>query len=164
MPQLDFAHYPFLSQIFWLFFSFGLLYIVISQIVVPRIEEILDMRSSTINLSLSEADKIKNDALASTTNYENSLEDAKNKAKELIADTNEEIEKNYAVAHKELDRILYRKEKEFKERTAELKGSIVAEVVSLSTELSAYIISNLSDVVVDHEKIEQKVKQQVKDI
>ena len=52
MPQLDFEHYPFLSQFFWLFTSFIILYICAAKIILPRISKIMEVRDNTIKNAL----------------------------------------------------------------------------------------------------------------
>ena len=63
MPQLEFLTYPFVSQIFWLFFSFALLYLFATKLIIPRISSIKSNRSDTIDSALDKANQIKNEAL-----------------------------------------------------------------------------------------------------
>jgi len=59
MPQLDFANYPFISQIFWLALSFFVLYIYSAKIILPRISKTIEMRDRTIKTALREAEDAK---------------------------------------------------------------------------------------------------------
>lgn len=75
MPQLDTGTFP--SQIFWILFGFLALYIFISKVVTPSIEETFGNRMShvdslidTANQLKSEARKLENDSFIALENAE----------------------------------------------------------------------------------------------
>ena len=73
MPQLDFANYPFISQIFWLLTSFIILYIAVSKVILPRISQIIEKREISIKNALENAEKLKNEATSFVTDYGNHI-------------------------------------------------------------------------------------------
>ncbi|MBQ7413091.1 MAG: hypothetical protein IJV07_02305 [Alphaproteobacteria bacterium] len=54
MPQFDTSVY--LAQIFWLFISFGFLYLMMSRLICPMIEEVLSERERCIQQTLNQAE------------------------------------------------------------------------------------------------------------
>ncbi len=57
MPQLNPEYW--ISQIFWLIIVFSSLYIVLSQIILPKISESLETRKSQVLQHLEQAEKFK---------------------------------------------------------------------------------------------------------
>ena len=56
MPQFDINTYY--SQIFWLVFTFSLLYIFVCKFIVPKIEKVLNNRQSNIQDNITKADDL----------------------------------------------------------------------------------------------------------
>jgi F-type H+-transporting ATPase subunit b len=58
MPQLDPSSY--ISQVFWLFISFSLLYLFVKYWFLPRIQSSFVARETKINKLIAEAENLKN--------------------------------------------------------------------------------------------------------
>ncbi|MGX6959954.1 MAG: ATP F0F1 synthase subunit B' [Rickettsia endosymbiont of Pentastiridius leporinus] len=56
MPQFDIGTYY--SQIFWLVVTFGLLYVFVSRLIVPKAEKIINNRKINIEKNVESADKL----------------------------------------------------------------------------------------------------------
>ena len=56
MPQLEVSTY--ISQIFWLIVSFGLLYYLLSRKALPKVAEILETRADRVRSDLDEAQRL----------------------------------------------------------------------------------------------------------
>lgn len=84
MPQLDFAHYPFLSQFFWLFISFIALYISSAKVILPRISKTMEMRDNTVKNALQEAESLKKESDSFLTEFQESITDAQTEANRII--------------------------------------------------------------------------------
>ena len=56
MPQLDPEFW--ISQIFWLVLTFGVLYIVLSKLILPKISANLELRKSQIQENIEAAEKL----------------------------------------------------------------------------------------------------------
>ena len=55
MPQLDPEFW--ISQIFWLTLTFGILYVVLSKLILPKISANLELRKSQIQENIEAAEK-----------------------------------------------------------------------------------------------------------
>ena len=75
MPQLNPEYW--ISQIFWLIIIFASLYIVLSQIILPKISESLETRKSQVLQHLEQAEKFKEESEKKIQEYDNILNEAK---------------------------------------------------------------------------------------
>ena len=62
MPQLDFSNPLIIAQIVWLLIIFGLLYFVLSNYALPRVESVLEERARRIASDLEAAQAMKAEA------------------------------------------------------------------------------------------------------
>ncbi|MGJ8571830.1 MAG: F0F1 ATP synthase subunit B [Hoeflea sp.] len=76
----------FASQLLWLAITFGLFYMLMSKVIVPRIGGILEHRRDRIAQDLDEANRLKEEADNAIAAYEQELADARKKAT-AIAET-----------------------------------------------------------------------------
>jgi F-type H+-transporting ATPase subunit b len=84
MPQLDTS--SFISQIFWLVISFGILYFMIAKFVHPPTKKILDLRKTNIAHDLHTAEKLNKEAESIKEQCELLLDQAKKEAKSILLD------------------------------------------------------------------------------
>ena len=69
MPQLNPEFW--ISQIFWLTLSFGILYIVLSKLILPKISANLELRKSQIQENIEAAEKQREESETKIKEYEN---------------------------------------------------------------------------------------------
>ena len=60
MPQLNPEFW--ISQIFWLTLTFGILYIILSKLILPKISSNLELRKSQIQENIEAAEKQREDS------------------------------------------------------------------------------------------------------
>ena len=92
MPQLNPEYW--VSQIFWLIIVFASLYIVLSQIILPKISESLETRKSQVLQHLEQAEKFKEESEKKIQEYDNILNEAKNQAKKIMNESRKKINQN----------------------------------------------------------------------
>ena len=92
MPQLNPEYW--ISQIFWLIIIFASLYIVLSQIILPKISESLETRKSQVLQHLEQAEKFKEESEKKIQEYDNILNEAKNQAKKKMNESRKKINQN----------------------------------------------------------------------
>src|ERR1700752_307383 len=78
LPQLDVETYP--GQLFLLVITFGLLFVLLSRVALPRIAGSMAARKNRIEGYLGAAEQSKKDASAALAQYEAALAQARNKA------------------------------------------------------------------------------------
>jgi F-type H+-transporting ATPase subunit b len=94
LPQLDTTLYP--EQLFWLAVTFGVLYLLMAYVALPRVASAKDNRSKVIASELDTARKASDAAKASVVTLEKSLAEARDKA---MAKTNAQMSEAAAEAY-----------------------------------------------------------------
>ena len=89
MPQLNPEFW--ISQIFWLIITFGVLFIVLTKVILPKISDNLETRKSQILENIETADKQKEESQKKIDEYEKIILDSKIKAKNYFNEAREKI-------------------------------------------------------------------------
>ena len=166
MPQLNPEFW--ISQIFWLIITFGILFIVLTKVILPKISDNLETRKSQILENIETADKQKEESQKKIDEYEKIILDSKLKAKSYFSEAREkildDINKKRTVLEKDLDEEISEVEKELsdlKQKSGEKINKIAAET---SAELIKELIgeevnsSSIAAIVEDQSKINRERK------
>ena len=144
MPQLNPEYW--VSQIFWLIIVFTSLYIILSQIILPKISESLETRKSQILQHLNQAEKFKKESEKKIQEYENILNEAKNQAKKIMNETrkklNQDINKKKNQLDKEIKKEIHATEEEIKI----LKNNSINNINKIAIETSTEIVKSIMEV------------------
>lgn len=89
MPQLDVSTFP--SQLFWLAITFGLLFLVMWRVAMPKIGSVIEARRHRIEGDLNTAEKLRGESNAALAAYEASLVQARARANVLAAENHKKI-------------------------------------------------------------------------
>jgi len=89
MPQLDPSYFS--GQLFWLGVSFVILYLILSQVAIPRVQKIFDSRQQTMEEKLAKANAYRDQAEALLTDYEATLGRARGEAHERYRAVTQEV-------------------------------------------------------------------------
>ena len=100
MPQLDFSFY--FGQIFWLFISFGLLFVAMKFWLLPPLVEILHKREEKIKYILRQADKLSAQAERVQKSYQQYIDEAHQYSVRVLQTAHDEIEDAYEIQEKNL--------------------------------------------------------------
>jgi F-type H+-transporting ATPase subunit b len=141
LPQMDTSTFP--SQIFWLAVTFGLLFIVLSRVTLPRIAGAISDRRNRIDGDLATADKAQKTASEALKSYEAHLAQARTRALALADENrkriNGEIEGIKQAADKEAQTAMNAAEA----RIAAERTKAGASVVQSAAEAATAIVSRL---------------------
>lgn len=88
MPQFDFAIFP--SQVFWLVVTFGVLYLLLARLALPKIADALETRQRKIDDDLERATEIEQQAKEVMAAYEAALDKARDEALSVVRKSSEE--------------------------------------------------------------------------
>ena len=147
MPQFEPS--SFASQIFWLVVSFGLLYLLMSKIALPRIADILEVRQDRIAADLDRADALRREAEEARAAYELALTDARSEAQKLLENAADQAQ---AEAQRQLDALderLAAKVREAEAGIAAAKTAAMADLATLATETAEAATTKLVGAPVD---------------
>ena len=160
MPQLNPEFW--ISQIFWLIITFGILFIVLTKIILPKISDNLETRKSQILENIEIADKQKEESQKKIDEYEKIILDSKVKAKNYFNEAREkildDINKKRAALEKDLDEEIDEVEKEL----SDLKNKSGEKINKIAAETSAELIKELIGEEVNSSSIAAIVENQSK--
>ena len=160
MPQLNPEFW--ISQIFWLIITFGILFIVLTKVILPKISDNLETRKSQILENIETADKQKEESQKKINEYEKIILESKIKAKNYFNDAREkileDINKKRAALEKDLDDEISSTENEL----SEFKKSSGDKVIKIAAETSAELIKELIGEGVNSSSIAAIVEDQAK--
>ena len=156
MPQLNPEYW--ISQIFWLIIIFASLYIVLSQIILPKISESLETRKSQVLQHLGQAEKFKEESEKKIQEYDNILNEAKNQAKKIMNESRKKINQNISEKknqiNKEIEKEIYAAEEEIKI----LKKNSINNINKIAIETSTEIVKSIMEVELNKSSISTIVK------
>ena len=126
MPQLDIS--TFLPQIVWLIITFGVLYILMAKLALPRIGSILEQRQNRIEDNLGMAQNLKRESEADAKAYEAAIVEAREQARSSIQLTIKEMSEQSQRRQSELNDRLVAELKSAEERIGEAKKKAMSNI------------------------------------
>ncbi|PCI89063.1 MAG: ATP F0F1 synthase subunit B' [Hyphomicrobiales bacterium] len=159
MPQLDFSTY--LPQIFWLFVTFGVLYIAMAKIALPRIGEVIEERRDRIAADLDKAERLRGETDEAIAAYEKALGDARAKAHDIAQTTRDKLSVKADARRKKVEAKLATQMAEAEAKIATMTDNAMAEVGEISTATVASLVNALLGEDADKKKISKAVKAQL---
>ena len=133
----------FASQIVWLVIAFGLLYLLMSKIALPRIAGILADRSSKISADVAAAQRAKADSDAAVAAYETSLARARAKAQSIAGETRAAVTAETDVTRKTLEAELSAKLAAAEAQITATKTAALGSVNGIAVEAASAIVEQL---------------------
>ncbi|WP_245615700.1 F0F1 ATP synthase subunit B [Afifella pfennigii] len=134
----------FLSQLIWLAVFFGLLYLLLSRVALPRVATILEERNDRIADDLAEAEKLKRESEEAVAAYEQALAEARAKAHGIAQEARDKAKAEADAERSKVEADLEGKLAEAEERITEVKEKALAEVDAIAKETTQAIVSSLS--------------------
>jgi F-type H+-transporting ATPase subunit b len=141
-PPMDATTYP--SQIFWLVVFFGLLYVLMSRLALPRMAQVLERRHATISGDLSKASALKTETEAAIQSYEKALADARAGAQAIASETRARIAGEVEAERAALDKTLAAKIADAETRIASSKSQAMKDVGDVAADTAAEIVVQLT--------------------
>jgi len=141
MPQLNPEFW--ISQIFWLTLTFGILYIVLSKLILPKISANLELRKSQIQENIEAAEKQREDSESKLKEYEEIILKSKSDAKNIFKETREKALKDINLKRETLEKQIDEEIKKAEEEIKELKKTAPEKINKIAIETSSEILKNL---------------------
>jgi F-type H+-transporting ATPase subunit b len=140
-PPFDAANYP--SQLLWLAITFGLFYLFLKKVVLPRLGGILEVRRDRIAQDLDTAARMKGEADAAVAAYEQELAEARGKANRIAQDARDGAKANAEAERRRVEAGLDEKLSGAEARIAAIKSSAMQDVGAIAEEAAAAIVQEL---------------------
>jgi F-type H+-transporting ATPase subunit b len=140
-PPFDPTTFP--SQILWLVITFGLFYIFLKRVVMPRLAGVLDTRSSRIFQDIDQANKLKNEADAAVAAYEQALAEAKANANTIGQQARDAAKADAEASRKKVEAGLDAKLAEAESRIASIRSAAMKDVGAIAESTAGAIMEQL---------------------
>jgi len=151
MPQLNPEFW--ISQIFWLTLTFGILYIILSKFILPKISDNLESRKSQILENIEAAEKQRENSEEKLKEYEEIVSKSKLEAKNIFnlarEKTLKDIGSKKEVLDKQIDDEIGKAENEIKE----LQNSAAEKINKIAIDTSSELIQKLIGAEVNNSSI-----------
>ena len=147
LPQLDASTYA--PQVIWLAITFGVLYVLMAKVALPRIGHVLEERRHKIDQNLKMAESLKGEAEAAAAAYEGALADARARAGTVLSDVREGAASDAAGRQAELGAHLHADIQEAEAGIAAARDKAVAGIRDVAAEVAHSAAEKLAGETVD---------------
>ena len=151
MPQLNPEFW--ISQIFWLTLTFGILYVVLSKLILPKISANLELRKSQIQENIEAAEKQRESSETKLKEYDEIIQKSKLEAKNIFKDASEkalkDINSKKEILDKQIDEEISNAEKEIQT----LKKGAAEKINKIARETSSDLLKKLIGAEVNNSSI-----------
>ena len=138
MPQLNPLDWA--PQLIWLVITFGILYLLMKWVALPKIGSVIEMRQGRIAGDLEAADKLRRETQEAIAAYEQALAEAKARAHGIAQEARNKLKDEVAAERAALERDLAAKSAEAEARILEAKVSALKDVTAVASETAAEIV------------------------
>jgi len=141
MPQLNPEFW--VSQIFWLIITFGILYIVLSKLILPKISTNLELRKSQISDNIEAADKQREESKSKLKEYDEIISKSKTETKNIFNQAREKALKNINAKKEILDKQIDEEIKKAEDEINKLRQSAPEKITKIAIEISSQLIQKI---------------------
>ena len=141
MPQLNPEFW--VSQIFWLTITFGILYIILSKLILPKISDNLESRKLQISDNIEAADKQRKESEAKSKEYEEIIYKGKSDAKNIFNEAREKALKDINAKKEVLDKQIDEEIKKAESEINQLRKDAPAKINKIAIETASEITKKL---------------------
>ena len=151
MPQLNPEFW--ISQIFWLILTFGILYIVLSKLILPKISANLESRKSKILENIEAAEKQREDSEVKLKEYDEIIYKSKLESRNIFNEARKkalkDINSKKELLDKQIDKEIAKAEQDIKS----FKDSAPNKINKIAIETSSELIQKLIGTEVNNSSI-----------
>jgi F-type H+-transporting ATPase subunit b len=141
MPQLDFT--TFLPQLFWLFISLSVLYLMLSKIALPRISDVIEERKDTITDDLDEAKSLSIEAQNVVEDLRIKLDEAKIQSQKNLMDERQRNLEKISLKRKVFEDIVSYDILSSVSKINKSKSSALVDISSVAEDIAEEMLNNL---------------------
>jgi len=151
MPQLNIG--DFAPQLIWLAITFGILYLLMARLALPRVGEVIEARRLRLANDLYEAEKAQAKAEEAAAAYEAALAEARAKAQASIRAAREKLEKELDAERAETERRIAEKAAAAEREIEASRERAMANVSAIARETAGDIVRQVAGMDVSDEDI-----------
>ena len=151
MPQLNPEFW--ISQIFWLTLTFGILYVVLSKLILPKISANLELRKSQIQENIEAAEKQRQNREAKLKEYEDIILKSKLEAQNIFKEAKEKVLKDINAKKETLDKQIDEEIKKAEQEISLLKKGAPLKINKIAIDTSSELVKKLIGAEVNNSSI-----------
>jgi F-type H+-transporting ATPase subunit b len=156
-PPLDPG--TFAPQLIWLALIFGLLYLILKRVALPRVGEVIEERRDRVKRDLDQAEKLKADTEAALAEYEQALAAARAKANALAKGMRDKLTAEVDKERGKVEAEIAAKLTEAERSIADTKSRALASVGDIASEVAGAIVSRLIGTEVSKDEVKRALVQ-----
>ena len=141
MPQLNPLDWA--PQLIWLVITFGILYLLMKRVALPKIGSVIEMRQGRIAGDLEAADKLRRETQEAIAAYEQALAEAKARAHGIAQEARNRLKDEVGAERAALERDLSAKSAEAEAQIHQAKVSALKEVNAVASDTATEIVRRL---------------------
>jgi F-type H+-transporting ATPase subunit b len=134
----------FASQLVSFAIAFGLLYLIVSRLALPRVGSVLAARQQVLDTDFSEAARLKADSDAALKAYETELATARTKAQAMASEVREKLNAEGEQAKAKLEESLATRLAAAEQTIATTRTTAMGNVRSIAAETATAIVERLT--------------------
>ena len=162
MPQLNPEFW--VSQIFWLVLTFGLLYIILSKLILPKISNNLESRKSQILENIETAEKQREESEKKVKEFEKIILESKIEAKNYFNEARQKILEDITNKKNSLDKDIDDEISATEQEIRNLKTASSEKIKNIAIETSFELIKQLIGEEANNSSISAIVEEQSRKI
>ena len=160
MPQLNPEFW--VSQIVWLVLTFGILYIVLSKLILPKISDNLESRKSQILENIETAEKQREESEKKLKEFEKIILESKLEAKNYFNEARQKILEDISIKKNSLDKDIDGEITAAEQEIKKLKTDSSEKIKNIAIETSSELIKQLIGEEANNSSISAIVEEQSK--
>jgi F-type H+-transporting ATPase subunit b len=141
-PPFDSSNFA--STLIWLVISFGLLYLLMSKLALPRVESILKARADKIATDLQDAHAAREKSEKAAAEQDRKIADARAKAQAVAQQTQAKINAESDEKRHALETDLNAKLADVEKQIVATKAKAMANVGSIAAEAAAAVVERIT--------------------
>jgi len=151
MPQLNPEFW--ISQIFWLTLTFGILYVVLSKLILPKISANLELRKSRIQENIEAAEKQRETSESKLNEYDEIVLKSRLESKNIFKNSREKAIKDINSKKELLDKQIDEEIKKAEQEIELLKKSAPEKINKIAIETCSELVKKLIGAEVNNSSI-----------
>jgi F-type H+-transporting ATPase subunit b len=155
MPQLNPLDWG--PQLVWLLLTFGILYLLMVYVALPRIGSVIEARAARIAADLATAEKLRRETEEAIAAYEQALAEAKQKAHAIVEEGRAKLKSETTAERARLESDLAKKSAEAEARIDTAKAAAMKDVSAVAADVASDIVRRLIGVAPAKAEVEKAV-------
>ena len=151
MPQLNPEFW--ISQIFWLTLTFGILYIILSKLILPKISANLELRKSQIQENIEAAEKQRENSESKLKEYDDIITKSKLEAIDIFKNSRDKVIRDINLKRETLDKQIDGEIKKVEKEIEALKKDAPEKVNKIAIDTSSELVKKLIGAEVNNSSI-----------